>query len=93
MSYWQARNGDAFPLTVPQLERHGSRVYYLQAWSGDVVLLKVMQLERHCPSHGWQDGLLLLEKQLVHLNGDVASVVGEFEWPGVSKVGQQELND
>lgn len=28
-----------------------------------------------------------------HLNGDVASVVGEFEWPGVSKVERQELND
>ena len=68
-------------------------MYYLQLWNGDVCLLKVMQLERHWPSHGWQDGLLLLEKQLVHLNGDVASLVGEFEWPSVSKVERQELND
>lgn len=49
---------------MPQLEPHGSHVYYLQVRNGYVFLLKVMQLERHWPSHGWQDGLLL-EKQLV----------------------------
>lgn len=65
MSYLQARSGDAFPLTVPHLEPHGSHVYYLQVWNGDAVHLKVMQLEHHWSSHGWQDGLLLLAKQLV----------------------------
>ena len=60
----QARNGDAFPLKVPQLELHGSsHVYYLEVRNGDPFLSEVVQLVHHWRSHGWQDGLL--EKLLV----------------------------
>jgi hypothetical protein len=40
-------------------------VYYLQAWNDDAFLLNVLQLELHGPSHGWWDGLLMLETLLV----------------------------
>lgn len=64
--YLQAKNGDAFPLEVPQLDLHGYfHVYYLQAWNDDAFLLNVLQLELHGPSHGWWDGLLMLETLLV----------------------------
>lgn len=65
--YLQAKNGDAFPLEVPQLDLHGYfHVYYLQAWNDDAFLLNVLQLELHGPSHGWWDGLLILETLLVY---------------------------
>lgn len=94
MSHLQARNGDAFPLKVLQLELHGSsHEYYLQVRNGDPFLSKVVQLVHHWCSHGWQGGLL--EKLLAHSNVGAASVAGEFEWPGALKlkVEWQEEND
>lgn len=91
MCHLLARNRDAFPLKVPQVEPHGSsHVYYLRVWNGDPFLPEVVH---HWRSHGWQDGLF--EKLRVHLNADAASVAGEYEWPGALKlkVEWQEEND